>query len=82
MSAMPQAFSFKYSPRPGTPGADMDDQVAEEVKTERLHRLQDLLDEQQAAFLKGLSERRFPCCWRSPDASPASWSAVLPGFSR
>jgi tRNA-2-methylthio-N6-dimethylallyladenosine synthase len=28
-----QAFSFKYSPRPGTPGADLDDQVAEDVKT-------------------------------------------------
>ena len=34
------AFSFKYSPRPGTPGADMSDQVAEETKSERLHRLQ------------------------------------------
>ena len=30
------AFSFKYSPRPGTPGAEMDDQVPEAVKAERL----------------------------------------------
>ena len=33
-----QAFSFKYSPRPGTPGAEMDDHVAEAVKDERLQR--------------------------------------------
>jgi tRNA-2-methylthio-N6-dimethylallyladenosine synthase len=44
------AFSFKYSPRPGTPGADMDDQVADEVKSERLQRLQETIDRNQAAF--------------------------------
>jgi len=44
------AFSFKYSTRPGTPGADMSDQVPEEVKSERLQRLQALLNEQQEAF--------------------------------
>ncbi|CDP52153.1 tRNA-i(6)A37 methylthiotransferase [Devosia sp. DBB001] len=44
------AFSFKYSTRPGTPGAAMDNQVAEEVKTERLARLQALVTEQQRAF--------------------------------
>jgi tRNA-2-methylthio-N6-dimethylallyladenosine synthase len=45
-----QAFSFKYSSRPGTPAADHDDQIPEELKTERLTRLQELLDQQQAAF--------------------------------
>jgi tRNA-2-methylthio-N6-dimethylallyladenosine synthase len=44
------AFSFKYSPRPGTPGAEMDDQVPEDVKSERLGRLQDAIDRNQAAF--------------------------------
>jgi tRNA-2-methylthio-N6-dimethylallyladenosine synthase len=44
------AYTFKYSPRPGTPGADMSDQVAEDVKTERLHRLQDEIVRNQAAF--------------------------------
>jgi len=44
------AFSFKYSPRPGTPGADMDDQVAEAVKSERLQRLQRAIDRNQASF--------------------------------
>ncbi|MDA5194686.1 tRNA (N6-isopentenyl adenosine(37)-C2)-methylthiotransferase MiaB [Alphaproteobacteria bacterium LMG 31809] len=45
-----QAYSFKYSPRPGTPASDMADQVPEEVKDARLQALQTLLFEQQKAF--------------------------------
>ncbi len=45
-----QAYSFKYSPRPGTPAASHEEQVPEEVKSERLQRLQTLLNEQQIAF--------------------------------
>ncbi len=45
-----QAYSFKYSARPGTPAAALPDQVAEEVKDDRLARLQALLGEQQAAY--------------------------------
>jgi tRNA-2-methylthio-N6-dimethylallyladenosine synthase len=48
-----QAFSFKYSIRPGTPGAAMDVHVAEEVKAERLERLQALLFRQQHDFARG-----------------------------
>ncbi|GLS37588.1 tRNA-2-methylthio-N(6)-dimethylallyladenosine synthase [Mesorhizobium tianshanense] len=44
------AFSFKYSPRPGTPGAEMADHVPEAVKDERLQRLQALLLKQQQDF--------------------------------
>jgi tRNA-2-methylthio-N6-dimethylallyladenosine synthase len=44
------AYSFKYSPRPGTPAADMD-QVPEAVKDERLQRLQADIERQQAAFM-------------------------------
>ncbi len=44
------AFSFKYSPRPGTPGADLENQVDEQIKGERLTRLQALLREQQTRF--------------------------------
>jgi tRNA-2-methylthio-N6-dimethylallyladenosine synthase len=44
------AFSFKYSPRPGTPAAEFRDQIPEEVKSERLGRLQALLDGQRRAF--------------------------------
>jgi tRNA-2-methylthio-N6-dimethylallyladenosine synthase len=43
------AYSFKYSIRPGTPAAEMD-QVAEEVKAERLQRLQGLIAKQQQEF--------------------------------
>ncbi|MCP5366325.1 MAG: tRNA (N6-isopentenyl adenosine(37)-C2)-methylthiotransferase MiaB [Hyphomicrobiales bacterium] len=45
-----QAYSFKYSPRPGTPAAALEDQVPEAVKAERLAELQDLLNAQQVAF--------------------------------
>ena len=44
------AYSFKYSPRPGTPAATMEHQIANEVADERLQRLQTLLVEQQTAF--------------------------------
>lgn len=44
------AYSFKYSPRPGTPAADMQETVTTTVMDERLARLQELIDSQQAAF--------------------------------
>lgn len=44
------AFSFKYSQRPGTPGATMGDQVPEDVKSARLQELQELIASQQTAF--------------------------------
>lgn len=44
------AYSFKYSPRPGTPGAQMDDQVPDDLKSERLTRLQTVLATHQKAF--------------------------------
>src|SRR3546814_8055897 len=45
-----QAFSFKYSPRPGTPAAEMADQIAPEVMDERLQRLQAAINRDQLAF--------------------------------
>ena len=44
------AFSFKYSPRPGTRGAEMTDQLDETTKSERLYRLQDAIDRNQTKF--------------------------------
>src|SRR5690554_3325184 len=44
------AYSFKYSTRPGTPGANLGDQIPEAVKNERLWRLQDLVNAQTTAF--------------------------------
>jgi len=46
------AYSFKYSPRPGTPAAASEEQVPEAVKSERLEALQQLLNAQQFAFNK------------------------------
>jgi tRNA-2-methylthio-N6-dimethylallyladenosine synthase len=54
------AFSFKYSSRPGTPAAAMLAQIGEELKTERLLRLQALLWEQQAAFNAGQVGKTLP----------------------
>ena len=44
------AYSFKYSPRPGTPAAEMPGTVSAAVMDERLVRLQELIDSQQSAF--------------------------------
>ena len=55
-----QAYSFKYSARPGTPAATIGDQVAEDVKSERLQRLQAVLDEQQTAFNAACIGRTVP----------------------
>jgi len=54
------AFSFKYSSRPGTPAAEMDDQVPEDAKLERLHALQELLAAQQRAFNDSMVGRALP----------------------
>ncbi|OCC22750.1 tRNA (N6-isopentenyl adenosine(37)-C2)-methylthiotransferase MiaB [Croceicoccus estronivorus] len=45
-----QAYSFKYSARPGTPAADMEDTIAAEVMDERLQRLQAAINRDQLAF--------------------------------
>ncbi|HVY51407.1 MAG TPA: tRNA (N6-isopentenyl adenosine(37)-C2)-methylthiotransferase MiaB [Devosia sp.] len=46
------AFTFKYSVRPGTPGAGMPDQVPEAVKSERLARLNELVTAQMRGFAR------------------------------
>ncbi len=55
-----QAFSFKYSPRPGTPAATHDAPVPEAVKAERLAELQTLLGDQQRAFNQSFLGRTVP----------------------
>ncbi|MEO1241378.1 MAG: tRNA (N6-isopentenyl adenosine(37)-C2)-methylthiotransferase MiaB [Pseudomonadota bacterium] len=54
------AYSFKYSRRPGTPGAAMPKQVAEDEKDERLARLQALLESQRASFNKAQIGKTLP----------------------
>jgi tRNA-2-methylthio-N6-dimethylallyladenosine synthase len=64
------AFSFKYSPRPGTPGAEMDAQVDEELKSERLHRLQQAIDHQQDVFNQGCLGRTYDVLLEKPGRHP------------
>ena len=60
------AFSFMYSPRPGTPAATMGAQVPAEVSRERLHRLQALLLDQQIAFNASQAGRVLPVLFEKP----------------
>ena len=73
-----QAFSFKYSRRPGTPGADMGDQVPEDVKSDRLQALQALLNEQQAAFNAAQVGRILPVLVEKPGRQPGQVIARSP----
>ncbi|MDR3510131.1 MAG: tRNA (N6-isopentenyl adenosine(37)-C2)-methylthiotransferase MiaB [Caulobacteraceae bacterium] len=64
------AFSFKYSRRPGTPAAAMPGQVPDEVKDERLARLQALLSQQQVAFNDATVGRTVPVLLEKPGRHP------------
>ncbi|MFO1210484.1 MAG: tRNA (N6-isopentenyl adenosine(37)-C2)-methylthiotransferase MiaB [Amaricoccus sp.] len=72
-----QAYSFAYSPRPGTPAAERA-QVAAEVKAERLQRLQALLARQQAAFQAGLVGRTLPVLVEKPGRMPGQMAGRSP----
>jgi tRNA-2-methylthio-N6-dimethylallyladenosine synthase len=61
-----QAFSFKYSPRPGTPAAGAPGQVADVEKERRLAELQALLREQQARFNAGCVGLALPVLFTGP----------------
>ncbi len=73
-----QAFSFKYSPRPGTPGADLADQLPDALKSERLQRLQALLAEQQAAFMQGLEGKTISVLLEKPGREPGQIAGRSP----
>ena len=61
-----QAYSFKYSRRPGTPAATMDDQIADAVMDERLQRLQAVINRHQHAFNERYRGPSAPnCCWNA-----------------
>jgi len=60
-----QAYSFKYSTRPGTPAAERD-QLPEPVKTERLHRLQELLSTQQRTVQDSMVGRDVSVLFEKP----------------
>jgi tRNA-2-methylthio-N6-dimethylallyladenosine synthase len=65
-----QAFSFKYSPRPGTPAASMPEQVPEAVKAERLAELQELLAAQQRGFNAAMVGRELPVLFEKRGRHP------------
>ncbi|WP_112320326.1 tRNA (N6-isopentenyl adenosine(37)-C2)-methylthiotransferase MiaB [Oceanibium sediminis] len=64
-----QAYSFKYSARPGTPAAGRTE-VPEDVKSERLHRLQALLSRHQADFQESMIGRILPVLLEKPGRLP------------
>jgi tRNA-2-methylthio-N6-dimethylallyladenosine synthase len=65
-----QAYSFKYSKRPGTPGAALRGQIADEVKSARLQRLQTLIDELQRGFNNACADRVLPVLFEKPGRHP------------
>ncbi len=73
-----QAFSFKYSPRLGTPAAERDDQVPEEVKSDRLQRLQALLQEKSLAFNAGTVGRACDILIERRGRQPGQWIGKSP----
>jgi tRNA-2-methylthio-N6-dimethylallyladenosine synthase len=72
------AFSFKYSPRPGTPAADQEAQVPEEAKAERLARLQELLETQRQAFNRGTVGRTVDVLLEKPGRHPGQLAGKSP----
>jgi tRNA-2-methylthio-N6-dimethylallyladenosine synthase len=64
------AYSFKYSPRPGTPAADMQETVSTEEMDERLARLQDLINSQQSAFNKAAIGTTMDVLFEGPARNP------------
>jgi tRNA-2-methylthio-N6-dimethylallyladenosine synthase len=73
-----QAFSFKYSPRPGTPAAEMDGQVPPEMMDERLQRLHFLLGRQQLAFNQKMVGRRTEILLERPGRRPGQLIGKTP----
>ncbi len=73
-----QAFSFKYSPRPGTPAAGAPRQVPEAVKDARLQEIQAQLRADQAAFNARTQGRRVSVLFTGPGRHPGQMSGRTP----
>jgi tRNA-2-methylthio-N6-dimethylallyladenosine synthase len=72
------AFSFKYSPRPGTPAAAMDGQVPREVMDERLQRLQAALGRDQLAFNRSSIGKQCEVLVERRGKKPGQWLGKSP----
>ncbi len=73
-----QAFSFKYSPRPGTPAATMTDEIAADVMDERLQRLQASLGRDQRAFNEASVGRTCDVLVERVGKLPGQWLGKSP----
>jgi tRNA-2-methylthio-N6-dimethylallyladenosine synthase len=73
-----QCFSFKYSPRPGTPAATMDGQIAAEVMDDRLQRLQAALNHSQHAFNLASAGKRCTVLVERKGKLPGQWLGKSP----
>jgi tRNA-2-methylthio-N6-dimethylallyladenosine synthase len=73
-----QCYSFKYSPRPGTPAATMSDQIAPEVMDERLQRLQAALQKSSLQFNKGTLGRQCDVLVERRGKRPGQWLGKSP----
>ncbi|WDF73752.1 tRNA (N6-isopentenyl adenosine(37)-C2)-methylthiotransferase MiaB [Novosphingobium sp. KACC 22771] len=73
-----QAFSFKYSPRPGTPAATMDDQIPGDVMDDRLQRLQAALNRDQHAFNQASLGRTCDVLIERKGKLPGQWLGKSP----
>ena len=73
-----QAYSFKYSPRPGTPAATMDGQIPAEVMDERLQRLQAALNRGQLAFNTASVGRTCEVLVERKGKHPGQWLGKTP----
>lgn len=72
------AYSFKYSPRPGTKSAEGEDSVPESVKSDRLAALQALIAEQQTSFNAACLGRRMPVLFEKAGRFPGQVSGKSP----
>jgi tRNA-2-methylthio-N6-dimethylallyladenosine synthase len=72
------AFSFKYSPRPGTPAAQLESQIDEAVKSERLAELQAAIDRRQKQFNRSCLHRRFDVLLEKPGRHPGQVTGRSP----
>ncbi len=75
-----QAYSFKYSPRPGTPAAATGNQVGETEKADRLARLQDLLNVQQHDFNRRTVGRTVPVLFDRRGRKPHQLAGRTPAM--
>lgn len=72
------AFSFKYSERPGTPAAELDDQIPEPVKNERIYALQSLIAAQQDRFNLDTIGKTVDVLIEKRGRHPGQWAGKSP----